>query len=201
MSLLINTSDVIEALGLNTSNESDIEGTVGRAIRAAQTRAEVSIGSALERFTNREVFFINQDLFNGVTENGLLCLRLKNGFAQLTGVGSSYTPNSYDPLDLPGVSVNEQYGFVYLPTSYDKQYVEVTYTSGFLDRASAPQEVKQAILYFVPLALKLSMQPDAETKKKADESAKISEALVESLRRPTGVQYRPFLFTRTPLAA
>lgn len=202
MALLINTSDVIEALGLSTTNEEDIDATVTRAIRAAQTRMEVEIDSAVERYTCRDLFYVDTDKFNGVDEHGMLCLRLKNGFASVTSMGYSGSPKGpFTPISTEQFLVNEDHGLVFLDKEYDRSYLEVWYTSGFLSRAEAPQNVRQAIMYFVPLALKLSIQPDAESKKKADDSAKISEALVTGMRRPFGIQFRPFVYTKTPVLA
>lgn len=193
MTLLVTVSDVIESMGMNPELEEDLDPAVSRAIVVAQTRLESEIGSGLERLLNKDTFKADSDLFSGTMPSGFLIMRLNHGFvATLVAVKSCSAFNgTFSDIPSTEYKLDAKKGLVFLSPLYDGQFVEVEYRSGFLSASTTPNDVKQAILYFVPGALKIAQPVDPEKKKTADENGNLAQGLLRSLLRRFNLSFVP----------
>lgn len=200
MSLLVSVNEVIQSMGLDQNLEPDMDPAISKAILAAQSRLETELGTSLGRFSRSDTFKLDSDLFAGVTPNGLMLARLRQAFvASISSVQVSNAWNTgYEDLPTSLYAVHAEHGLLIVDPSQDHKYLRVNYLAGFLGANDCPESVKQALKYFVPLALKITSQDDPEKKKTADQVGAVAQGLIMALRRPTGFQFQPVFYSQAP---
>jgi len=202
--MLVTVSECIESLGIAPVLEDQMEGILLKAVAKAQLRLEEELSTKLDQFDNVETFHADSEIMAGTLTHGMLCLRLSNGFVANTvdaPVVLEYSSEWKGPFAvIPDTEyqINWEKGLVYVDPEYDGYYIKVEYRSGFKKSGETPVSIKQAIFAMLPATL--NVQNDGDEDKKPDKSGmQFAGTIVNSLKRPTSIAFRPYIADRTPV--
>ena len=200
--MLVTVSECVESLGLAPVLEDQMEPAILKAVAKAQLRLEEELGTKLDQFDNIEVFHADSELMAQTYTNGMLCLRLNNSFvvnavAAPVVVEAAYGwKGPFSVVPDTEYQINWEKGLVYVDPEYDGRYIKVTYRSGFKKSGETPVAIKQAIFAMLPATL--TVQSEGDDQKTVDKSGmKFAGTIVNSLKRPTPIAFRPYIADRT----
>jgi hypothetical protein len=202
--MLVTVSECVESLGLAPVLEDQMEGPLLKAISKAQLRLEEELSTRLDQFDHVEVFHADSDVMAGTLTYGMLCLRLNNGFV-VNAVDSPLIMEEAEEWRGPFIEVpvtefqvNWEKGLVYLDPAHDGNYIKVSYRAGFKKASETPTAIKQALFAMLPATL--TVQNDGDEQKNTDKSGmKFAGTIVNSLKRPTPVAFRPYIADSIPV--
>lgn len=202
--MLVTVSECVESLGLAPALEDQMEPSILKGVAKAQLRLEEELGTKLDQFDNVETFHADTELTAGTLTYGMLCLRLTNGFvlnSEAAPVVVEYSLGWSGPFTvIPSTEyqINWEKGLIFLDPEYDGKYIKVEYRSGFKKSGETPTAIKQAIFSMLPATL--TVQNEGDDQKTVDKSGmKFAGTIVNSLKRPTPIAFRPYLFERKPV--
>lgn len=192
MAALATVLEVIESMGMDPGLEETLTPIISSAIAKATTRVAAELGTALEAGSAEEVFYLDTDLFSGITPNGLLSMRLRNLF--LSGAPTLYYRESladpYTLIDETTVFYDSELGVVKVPLDYSDMYVKVVYSYGFTTPTSVVPAVKQSILSIAPLIFRASqITTEAADAPRSNEALDLSKGLLGRYLRHPGFMY------------
>lgn len=199
-SLLITATEVFEAMGQNPDLMEESLPAVESAILRATIKLEAMLKTSLRPETRKDSFYVSG--VDGGPLNQRYTFFLHNGVVQAdAGITVSIT----NPDDGTSVLNNfhilqDKHGKVIIsntPEDLLGKNVDITYTSGFASAESTPDEVKQALLCYVPLMLLSSSAAQADPKQhhvataKATSMDSIGSDMVHSYMRRQGNAIKP----------
>lgn len=198
---LITTEEVFDAMGQNPDLMEESIPAVQGAILRAMIKLEGVLKTPLSRETREDTFFVSG--VDGAPLNRRYTLRLTNGFIRkdtpisvsiCDEVGGSYLP-------VTNSVVQHERGTILIPHGSSDdilgKYLKVTYSTGFSGPDEIPQEIRQALLCYVPLLLLSSSASVAEPKQQAVIVAKATSAdsiggdMVAKYNRPVANSLKP----------
>lgn len=157
---IVSVEEVKERMALADSE--DVDTTIERCITSASSLLSAYLGTSFDVVQNQvDTFYLNS-LDRPCDPRGMFRLRLTNSFLTDDTVIVQYG-TEIDAIST-GMSateymLNRRKGILYVPETYDLQYVAITYTSGF--RTSSlnvsanlpPEGIKQAMFSLIPLVM------------------------------------------------
>lgn len=202
--LLASVAPVREGLGFDDMD--DPNKAIAQALHAATPRLAGRLRTTFDRATRSDVFFVPSSEFHpGVRRTEL---RLSQGFLDLTQPLAAVAAASYAELatgqdiSLAMIPQAEAGALINLETAFDKSYVRVDYTAGFLADGLDPESYD---LSFVPdwlqeaakfqALITLAEHPlfaNVDTNKEKPDTKDLTRQLNDILN--TRVRYRPAAF-------
>lgn len=177
--LLIKPDDVYDSLGINPDMMEDAEPSVRGAIVRATIKLEGLLRTKLTPQTITDTFFVSGA--EGAPLNQHYTFFLSAGFVQQTPVIVEIADEVDGPYSAITASmVHRDHGKVLLPCGNPDgllgKYVRISYTSGFPSSTDVPDEIKQALLCYLPSVLLSSAAASGDPKAYAVSAAKATSA-------------------------
>lgn len=151
---LISVGEVFEATGQNPDLMEASTTAVASAITRATVKLEQVVGGSFQHLNTTDTFIVSDT--EGEPPRGFYRLRLSNGCLRsdfpVTITVADYYEGPYTAVT--GAIVDSRLGVIQVPFSgMLGKYLKVSYHSGFKTGDTYPDELKQALLCFVPLLL------------------------------------------------
>lgn len=222
--LLIDPEEVLDALGQNPDLLEGSIPSLTSAIIRATIKLEAVLGTSIRPESRVDMFCV--DGSNGGPINQCYSLMLTNGCVNQTPVPevtvSDSISGTYAPVSnfvqyeqgkvlIPLTSLYEGSGWSGVPSrvvqtigpgAQNARFVKVSYTSGYNESGKIPEELKQAMLCFVPMLLLSSSAATLEAKQQSAAMSKagaleaIGADLAPRFIRFRGGSYRPMHSTK-----
>lgn len=202
---LVTAKDVLDAMGQDPELLAASKTAIESALKRAKLRLEGFLKTELGHQTVTDTFLVNDR--EGIHPDGTYRLRLSCGcirsdVAVSATTGPSMADVAAGALDLTGLNLDLDKGYLYLPAdgTYDNTYVSVSYSAGFTaddDPDSIPEELKQSMLCFTPLLLLSASAATAEPKQQAATMSKansmdaFAQDMLPRFMRNVGAALRP----------
>ena len=127
--------------------------------------------------------------------------------ALLTIETAVYPQGPFTALDTTSsaVAVDVRKGLVRINASLDALFVRISYTAGYKEGDESPEEIKQALLCYLPMMLLSSSSAAVEPKQAQATAAKSSslddmaETMIVRYSRRVGGAHTPYLTETVPL--
>lgn len=198
---LITPTQVFDATGQNPDLMEGSQYSIEGAILRATIKLEGVLRTPLGLEHREDTFYISG--LEGAPLNKRYTLRLSNGFVREDYPIQVSVCDSFDGAYLPMATsmLFPELGKVSVPTSITDdllgKYLKVVYKSGFSSPLEIPEEVRQALLCYVPLMLLSSSVAIADPKQQAAIVAKatsidsIGSDMVAKYHRPIANSIKP----------
>ena len=155
---IVSTDDVKERMALADSE--DVDSTLERAIASATSLLAASLGTSFDSLSSHTDTFYLNSTDRPSDPKGFFRLRLTQAFltddlvvvkygTEIDAISTGMSATEY--------MLNRRKGILYIPESYDLQYVSCTYSAGFrtagvgVSANLPPDGLKEALYSLVPL--------------------------------------------------
>lgn len=164
MSVRLVTKEDVKARMALSNSLLGVDATIESALTAAHLRVETEYDTRLTKGTYVDTFYLDPTMHNGVQPGGMYRLQLSKAFVRVApypeddfGILQGFTTANEEVSE--GIwRLDATRGILYVPTTFDKRFVQVSYSAGFDDgeEGSAPDWLKEAILAYVPVVFNFS---------------------------------------------
>lgn len=137
---------------LNLPDDDGVNTAISAAIKSVLPMVETQLQTSLIKQAVTDRFYPNDAVHPAV--GGFFTLRLSNGFVRsspdlVVKYDSGYsTVGDGVVIDLAECILKAEKGHLLIPDTYNRQYVQVQYESGFLDSEKPPLWLQEASLIF-----------------------------------------------------
>lgn len=196
MAQLATVSQVLSSMGMDLKHEGQLSDAVVSAISKATVRLEAFLGTRVELHQTTDWFAPNTDLMCGLTEGGLMKLRLSHGLLKVSPVVEVSIADRWDtPYSVitSGYLLNYRDGLLMLDEQYDKMVARVAYRHGFESEVDVDPTIHAALLAMVPKSLQVAQTTTAtsDNEKAYTDHDKFAKELLAPLQRLFTNSYRP----------